>query len=89
MKPAVSHLPLYADDDELGAALLGKARVKEWKSLAPALERKGLPRIDGLMGGRFVPAVIQWFYQQNGLLEQAADNEGWREWLPKQRGRRA
>lgn len=78
-------LPLFATDEELGAALLGQARVKEWCALAPALERKGLPRQDALMGGRFVPAVIQWFYKQHGLEDTGED---WEQWLPKRGARR-
>jgi hypothetical protein len=31
------------------------------------LERDGLPKIDPLMGGRFWPAVRQWFLDRHGL----------------------
>lgn len=69
---ALETLPLFATDRELGVALLGAARVKEWCSLAPALEERGLPRVDGLMGGRYVPAVKAFFDRQYGLGEQPA-----------------
>lgn len=36
-------LPLFATDAEIGAALLGSARAKEWKALAPLWETRGLP----------------------------------------------
>jgi hypothetical protein len=60
-------LPLFAPDNLLGAALLGRDRVQEWQQLAPLLEARGLPRVDQTMGGRFVPAVRAFFMQQYGL----------------------
>ena len=60
-------LPLFAPDNLLGAALLGPDRVEEWKQLAPLLETRGLPKIDQMMGGRFVPAVRAFFMRQYGL----------------------
>jgi hypothetical protein len=44
-------LPLFATDEEIGAALLGSDRVVEWMQIAPLLEARGLPKIDDLMGG--------------------------------------
>jgi hypothetical protein len=62
-----NELPLFADDRSLGAALLGRERACEWKSLAALYERQGLPKIDEVMGGRYVPAVKAFFDRTYGL----------------------
>ncbi len=64
---ALDHLPLFANDDEVGAALLGANRAGEWRQLAALLEVRGLPRMDALMGGRYVPAVKAFFDRDYGL----------------------
>ncbi len=64
---ALEHLPLFADDASVGAALLGPARAAEWRQLAALLEVRGLPRIDALMGGRYVSAVKAFFDRDYGL----------------------
>lgn len=58
---SLADLPLYADDMDIGAAVLGPARASEWKAMAPLLEAKGLPKIDELHGARFVPAVCRFY----------------------------
>jgi hypothetical protein len=63
-------LPLFADDAAIGAALLGPARACEWKSLAPLYERRGLTKIDAVMGGRYVPAVKAFFDAENGIVSR-------------------
>lgn len=63
----LERLPLFADDAAIGLALLGPARACEWKALAPLYERQGLPKIDKVMGGRYVPAVKAFFDQQYNL----------------------
>lgn len=63
---ALDTLPAFADDRELGRALMGK-RAGDWPHVAALLEGKGLPTIDTLMGGRYVPAVKAFFDRQNGL----------------------
>ena len=60
-------LPIFATDAELAVALLGKGRAKAWADLVPLYERKGLPKIDPLTGGRYVPAVRRFFDEQNGV----------------------
>jgi len=60
-------LPLFATDDMLGVALLGAERAREWRQIAPLLEGRGLPKIDTLMGGRYVPAVRACFDRLYGL----------------------
>lgn len=63
----IEQLPLFASDREIGAALLGFERACEWKALAPLYERKGFPKIDPIMGGRYVPAIKAFFDNQYGL----------------------
>ena len=58
---------LFATEDEIGTALLGADRVREWKQIAPILESRGLPKIDPLMGGRYWPAVQVFFDHTYGL----------------------
>jgi hypothetical protein len=60
-------LPLFATDDLLGDALLGSDRAQEWLQIAPLWEKRGLPKIDPMMGGRYVPAVRAFFDHQYGL----------------------
>lgn len=60
-------LPLFSDDLAIGAALLGRARAAEWRELAPLLEARGLPKMDQLLGGRYVPAVRAFFDRQYGI----------------------
>jgi hypothetical protein len=84
---SVELLPLFATDDLIGAALLGPERVREWDQMAPLLEARGLPKIDPLMGGRYVPAVRAYFDHQYGLdcgggvplvPDGVEDFDGWR-----------
>jgi hypothetical protein len=62
-----AELPLFASDDELGVALLGRARSALWHSLVTFFEQQGLPKNDPHMGGRYVPAVKAFFDRQYGL----------------------
>ncbi len=82
-----STLPLFASDDMLGALVLGPDRAREWKQIVPLLEARGLPQVDQLMGGRYVPAVRAFFDHQHGLDRSGApplspdgveDFAGWR-----------
>lgn len=41
--------------------------LPEWKAKAAILERAGLPRIDPLMGGRFWPAVEEYWRRRYSL----------------------
>jgi hypothetical protein len=63
----LGNLPLFASDAEIGAALLGSKRASEWKALAPLYERQGFPKIDPIMGGRYVPAIMAFFDKQYGI----------------------
>jgi hypothetical protein len=60
-------LPLFPTEEVIGAMLLGPDREHEWRQIAPLLEMRGLPKIDQLMGGRYVPAVVAFFDHQYGL----------------------
>jgi hypothetical protein len=66
----VSQLPLFATDKELAPAILG-SRAKEWPMIARHYEGRGLPAIDSLFGGRYVPAVVKFFDALNGVTGDA------------------
>ena len=51
---SLDSLPLFAPDNLLGAVLLGPDRVREWRQVAQMLEARGLPKVDQVMGGRYV-----------------------------------
>jgi len=65
-RTAIEALPLYATDDELAKAVLGK-RAKDWPMLLRLYEPRGFPKISALTGGRYVPAVIQFFDAKEGV----------------------
>jgi hypothetical protein len=55
-------MPLYPDEDRIAVEVMGPRRAKDWPEKARYLEDKhGLPRVDELMGGRFWPAVVDFF----------------------------
>lgn len=59
---AIHEMPLYPTEAQIARAVLGD-RAKDWKRIAKVLEDKeGLPKINELMGGRFWPAVVAFFY---------------------------
>ena len=79
----MAHVPssLYPDEDELARCVLGK-KAKQWASIAPTLEREGLPKIDPLTGGRYWPAVRAFLDHHNGLRKDqvpagADGDEAW------------
>jgi hypothetical protein len=63
----LDQMPLFADDTLIAAALFGPDRAREWAQIASLLESRGLPKIDELMGGRYVPAVRAFFDHMYGL----------------------
>jgi hypothetical protein len=88
LRPQLSAtLPLFANDDVIGAALLGADRIREWQQIAPLLEARGLPKVDQLMGGRYTPAVRAFFDHEYGLdhgnlpltPDGVEDFEGWKQ----------
>jgi hypothetical protein len=40
---------------------------KDWPAKAVLLERHGLPQVDPIMGGRYWPAILQWWHRRYGL----------------------
>jgi hypothetical protein len=66
----VDQLPLYATDAELAPVILGK-RAKNWPAIARHFEGRGLPQVDALFGGRYVPAVVKFFDALNGVTGDA------------------
>jgi hypothetical protein len=59
--------PIYPDEDEIAVLVLGPKRAKDWPAIAVIDERKGLPKIDPLYGGRYWPAVARFYTIKNGL----------------------
>jgi hypothetical protein len=57
----LQELPLFADERSLSDAVLGRGKYTHWRAVVPLLERRGFPTIDGLMGGRYWPAVKAFF----------------------------
>jgi hypothetical protein len=88
-----SDLPLFASDEAISVAFIGPGKTAEWRQIATLLETRGLPKIDALMGGRYVPAVRAFFDKEYGLIEKAPrlnpsgiENLGaWNRERPKQR----
>jgi hypothetical protein len=85
---ALDLLPLFAADEAIGAMLLGRGREQEWRQIVTLLEARGFPKIDHLMGGRYIRAVINFFDHQYGLNRDGAsplapdgaeDFEKWRQ----------
>lgn len=70
LNPALDGLPLFASEEQLSRALMGPGKISEWRQIAPLLERRGLPTVDGLLGGRYVPAVRAFFDRQYGVSDQ-------------------
>jgi hypothetical protein len=66
-RPAIEDLPLFADDIALGLVLLGVRRAGEWSNIVPIYERRGFPKVDPVMGGRYVPAVRAFFDREYGV----------------------
>lgn len=63
----LNDLPLFASDEDIGEAVLGHARRKEFEGLATLLEPQGMPRISLLWKCRYVPAVKAYLDFSSGL----------------------
>jgi hypothetical protein len=48
-------------DSDIGVKATMRGICREWRQIAPLLERRGLPTVDGLLGGRYTPAVKAFF----------------------------
>jgi hypothetical protein len=64
-------LPLFATDHQIGEAILGWARRKEFHGLATLREIDGMPKISTFWGGRYVPAVKAFLDVDQGLPRSA------------------
>lgn len=60
----LDNLPLFASEEALSAAIMGPGHSEDWRQIATLLEARGFPKIDGLMGGRYVPAIRKFFDHQ-------------------------
>jgi hypothetical protein len=63
----IADLHLFDTDERIGEAVLGPERKSEFSRLAALLERDGMPKINPLWGGRYVPAVKAFLDADNGL----------------------
>jgi hypothetical protein len=71
----LDQLPAFASEDDLATALMGTGKTTAFRQIVPLLERRGFPTIDGLMGGRYVPAVKAFFdreYSVQGAAQVSA-----------------
>lgn len=64
---SLDKLPLFASEEAISAALIGPGKTAEWRQIVPLLERRGLPTVDGLLGGRYTPAVKAFFDREYGV----------------------
>lgn len=67
----LDNLPLFASEEAIAAAVLGPGKTVEWRGIVRLLENRGFPRIDGLHGGWYVPA-IRAFYDAEYCVKQDA-----------------
>jgi hypothetical protein len=84
--------PLYPTETEIAKLVLGAGREKDWPAIASTLEKRGLPRIDPLMRGRYLPAVLTFLDRLHGIDEihptkNPAEKEDWT-WLEDRRSKR-
>lgn len=63
---AVARQGLFPREEEIARRL--SQTPAEWREKAVILERRGFPRIDPLMGGRFWPAVEAYWRREYGLV---------------------
>lgn len=69
----MTDMPLYPDENQIAVAVLGPKRSRQWPQIARHLEDKhGLPPIDELLGGRFWPAVVEFFRVRHGMAPAVA-----------------
>jgi hypothetical protein len=64
----INDLPLFATDEQIGEAVLGWDRRKEFSGRAQLHERDGMPKVSPVWGGRYVPAVKYYFDRDYGLV---------------------
>lgn len=64
---SLDKLPLFASEEAISTALMGPGKYTHWRAIAPLLERRGFPTIDGLLGGRYTRAVKAFFDREYGV----------------------
>lgn len=86
---SLDKLPLFASDQELAIAIVGRKNATHWrKFVLPALERGGFPKVDTLHIGRAVPLVKRFYEHYFGLtLGWAMAPDGEKDWTPKEQRR--
>jgi hypothetical protein len=57
----LDQLPAFASEEQLAVALMGAGKTSAFRAVVPLLEARGFPKVDGLMGGRYIPAVRAFF----------------------------
>ena len=57
----IEDLPMFAPDDAIAVVFMGPGKTAEWRQIAALLDLPGLPKVDQMMGGRYVPAVKLFF----------------------------
>lgn len=70
-----AELPLFASEKDIAIAVMGRGRYTEWRGIVQLLERRGFPKIDGLMGGRYTPAVRAFFDREYRVHGEAQVSE--------------
>ncbi len=75
----IDQLPLFADDDDIGEAVLGRGRAGEFKGIAKLLEPQGMPTISPVFGGRYVPGVKMFLDKMQGIADVMPLKEDGRE----------
>lgn len=63
----LNELPIFASEEQLAAAILGPGNTVAWRGIVKLLEGRGFPQIDGLHGGRYVPAVRAFYDVEYGV----------------------
>lgn len=89
----VAELPLFADDATLRRLVAPHMTAGEWKAALEAMEaRESFPRIDAQMGGRYLPAVRQFFAHKHGMVDspplvpdQKEDPDAWKNFRKRHR----
>lgn len=65
VRGAVREQGLFPSESEIARRL--SQTPAEWNAKSAILERDGLPKVDPLMGGRFWPAVLRYWFRRHGV----------------------
>src|SRR5256885_2012925 len=68
----IGDLPLFATDEQIGEAVLGWERRKEFATKATYLEARGMPKISHFWGGRHVRGVVEFIDRDNAELAETS-----------------